>query len=1379
MGATEAGRLRDPRAVGLKDLIGESPGMLLLRQQIIHLLGRQSRSPRLPTLLLQGETGTGKGLLARAVHNASARSSQPFVDVDCLTIPETLLESELFGFERGAFTDAKQPKLGLFQAASGGSIFLDEVGLLPRTFQAKLLKVVEERGVRRLGSTHVDVLDLWVIAATNVDLATATREGGFREDLYHRLAAMTLFMPPLRERGGDILLLAGHYLGRACAEYHLPLKVLTAEAQAALLAYAWPGNVRELANMLERVALLSGDASVITPDLLGLQPAARPGKGVREPERSYLKASLEGFEREKLRAALRESGWNVSLAAVRLGLPRNTLRYRIAKLELYPGKAGAVLAPGRKPPGKVGERSRKVGPGAPGWTDGAWQPRRGVYLGASVSQVGADPGQVSRVLESVADKVRRFGGRVEAMTGVELLARFGFDDSMEDPPSCAANAALAVQKAGADGYQAGSSPFTVQLAIHASPAGVRAGDGASETTGGRQRPGWAALGIVLERSEPQAILVAADVARLLPAQFDLEPATAPGDGRDPLYRLVGRRRAECHAPSRPLAPYVGREREMTMLDALLDQVEQGQGRAGGIVGEAGIGKSRLLREFRQRAVQRGFVYHVVECVPSNGAMVNDAMTQILQQAYGIAEGDSGGTICEKVRHGVEDAGLDPDEWAPYLLSAAGVSAGAERLAGVSREAIRARTIEMLRRFAVECSRRAPLVIAIDDLHVAGRTAEEFLFSVSQELPRSRILLLTTYRPGYRLPWGDRPDVTQFGLQPLSRVSSFGLLHSLLPAAQQSNGLIHRILDDASGNPFFLEELARDAVEKQGAAGDELRVTDAIQRALLPRMSRLSAGARRLLMIVSVIGDRAPVRLVEHVLGRPRGLAPLLTEVRKHDLLHEGSRHGEAVLQCDHPLMRRAVYESLPVEERRTLHAAVGAALEALHAGRLQEVYELLAYHYGRSADSAKANAYLPHLIQTTGRNRTLGDTVAILDHALEDAGRLPAGAQRDRLLVGLVTHQAHPLLKLGRIEEARGLLLRHLHCFEALKDPRLAGPFFLALAGAYGLLGEPGSAAVWFRRAAAESARSGDATTLAMASHGLALDCFWAGRFGEGIEEGRAAVARLRKPRERWWTGQAMWGIGMNRIAAGNLEGAIEVEEAAWEAARETGDPWLECFTGFAKGWAHALRGDREAGIAACRRAVELAPDPLATAVAQAWLGAACLEMEDPEQAADVLVQAYDKFLGWKCRPFHALVCAWLSDALLGRGHEERALELAEEGLALSDELGFPFAGALARRALGRIARVRGVLAEAERHLEAARQAFQSIGAAYEGARTLLDLAVTASASSRPDAAATHLAAAQRAFSGLNVPFYVAHAAKLADNLQGAAQGSIELEEGV
>src|SRR5262245_4760916 len=202
------------------------------------------------------------------------RASAPFVDLNCAAIPETLLEAELFGFERGAFTDAKQAKAGLLQVAHRGTIFLDEIGLMPDALQVKLLKAIEERSVRRLGSTRPEPADAWVLAATSEDLAAAIPLRRFREDLYHRLAVVTVQLPPLRERGGDVLMLARHYLDLACREYGLPAKTLTREAEAALQAYTWPGNVRELANVMERVALLS-DAEQVSADALRLPRSPR------------------------------------------------------------------------------------------------------------------------------------------------------------------------------------------------------------------------------------------------------------------------------------------------------------------------------------------------------------------------------------------------------------------------------------------------------------------------------------------------------------------------------------------------------------------------------------------------------------------------------------------------------------------------------------------------------------------------------------------------------------------------------------------------------------------------------------------------------------------------------------------------------------------------------------------------------------------------------------------------------------------------------------------------------------------------------------------------------------------------------------------------
>src|SRR5579859_1632749 len=241
----------------IDDLLGESHSIALVREQALQLLARAQRTHRLPPILLQGETGTGKGLLARLLHRGGPRRDGPFIDVSCAAIPDTLLEAELFGFEQGAFTDARHAKAGLLQAAHQGTIFLDELALLPETFQAKLLKAIEERAVRRLGSTRTETLDVQIIAASNEDLATAVRTRRFRNDLYHRLAVVTLTLPPLRERPEDVLLLAEHFLSRACADYGLaPPWRFAPDARSALQGYAWPGNIRELSNVVERAVLL-------------------------------------------------------------------------------------------------------------------------------------------------------------------------------------------------------------------------------------------------------------------------------------------------------------------------------------------------------------------------------------------------------------------------------------------------------------------------------------------------------------------------------------------------------------------------------------------------------------------------------------------------------------------------------------------------------------------------------------------------------------------------------------------------------------------------------------------------------------------------------------------------------------------------------------------------------------------------------------------------------------------------------------------------------------------------------------------------------------------------------------------------------------------
>lgn len=300
------------------ELVGESPGLRTTLDRAARIIPRGDA-----TILISGETGTGKELLARAIHYNGPRADSPFVEINCAALPAGLLEAELFGYEKGAFTDAKTAKPGLFEAADGGTLLLDEAGELPLELQAKLLTVLQGRTVRRLGSVRPTAIDVRIIAASHVDLARAVREGRFRQDLFYRLSVVPLNLPPLRERGRDILILAGHFLRTLSASYDLDPPPLDREVESALLSHGWPGNVRELRNAIER-ALLLGGGQIHRDELFLDSPVEVAQEGSALP----FPARLDQIERAAARLALERAEGNKSMAADTLGISRSRL-YRL------------------------------------------------------------------------------------------------------------------------------------------------------------------------------------------------------------------------------------------------------------------------------------------------------------------------------------------------------------------------------------------------------------------------------------------------------------------------------------------------------------------------------------------------------------------------------------------------------------------------------------------------------------------------------------------------------------------------------------------------------------------------------------------------------------------------------------------------------------------------------------------------------------------------------------------------------------------------------------------------------------------------------------------------------------------------------------------
>jgi DNA-binding NtrC family response regulator len=320
-------------AFGVKGIIGTSAAM----RELLNVLPRVAQTDS--TVLLTGESGTGKELVTRAINAASRRANRPFVSVSCAALPEQLLENELFGHVKGAFTGAQAARRGLLEEAHTGTFFLDEIGEASISIQTKLLRVLEERSLRRLGDNRSVPIDVRIIAATNRDLETAVQEKRFREDLLYRLNVIRLHLPPLRERLDDVPLLARHFLALHCERLDRRLDGFAPEVLTTLQRYSYPGNVRELINIIERaVALAPGPRIELSdlPDVLHRPaPRATPTAEAPLPARSASETAA-GNEQERLLGALRGTNWNVSRAAARLGISRNTIRYRMEKYGLHP-----------------------------------------------------------------------------------------------------------------------------------------------------------------------------------------------------------------------------------------------------------------------------------------------------------------------------------------------------------------------------------------------------------------------------------------------------------------------------------------------------------------------------------------------------------------------------------------------------------------------------------------------------------------------------------------------------------------------------------------------------------------------------------------------------------------------------------------------------------------------------------------------------------------------------------------------------------------------------------------------------------------------------------------------------------------------------------
>ncbi len=989
-------------------VVGSAPAIVELREQLQRLSSFDSvRSPHVPTVLLCGETGTGKGLIARTLHDCGPRAAGPFIDVNCAAIPETMLEAELFGFEEGAFTDAKRAKPGLFEAAAEGSLFLDEIDSCSLTLQSKLLKVIEDKSCRRLGSLTSQSIDTKLIAASQRNLADLVSFGHFRADLYHRLAVVVLQLPTLAERIEDIPLLARHYLDRYADAHGLAPKALTADGELWLIEYGWPGNVRELSHLMERVTLLVTNHEVDSETFEKLRvpvttraPAVPFVPSAALPTAAASAPAVGGSpsdEASEIRDALRRAGGNVAAAARILGVGRNALRYRMRRhgiekptaQELAAATAGTTtiaeaptsrIAPPKAPPPQ--QPKAPLDPEPPSEPTAAlpqWEERTTTVLSMEIvtpneadGVIRSDPWTIARRWQDriIADRIRGFGGTILQSDPSRITAVFGVPKALEQSPQRAIRCGMTILRQLAEETERGRAVPQIRLAIHLGPLqfDANAADLAASVlaTGDTLVLPQRLLAFTADRE----ILVSASVARRIEKDFEIvdRPVRFAGSGENTeAYTVVGATKPKNALARSPELRFVGRQHEIDLIHDSFGRSRTGNGQLVFLVGDAGIGKSRLIQEFRQSLKNEDCAWVEGRCAAYGTSTAFLPIVNALRSYLEIEDRDDEAAAEAKIAERVDALGDDLQWTKPFLRQILSMKSD-ERATELDPGRRRSEIFRALQSIAIRESERRPLIICIEDLHWIDEASEEFLVFLAETLPASRALLLCSYRPGYQHPFGDRSYHQRLSLTALSIKDTASIAESALGVHELPAEVKELIAEKAEGNPFYIEEIAASLIEDGSIAKhngkvqlmrrrEEIDVPDTIQDVLIARIDRLADEPRLAIQIAAVIGREFALRLLERISETGDTVRGQINELRALELIYEKGMHPELAYMFKHALTHDVAYNSVHHRRRTDLHRIIGLAIEELYTDRLAEHYETLAHHFSEGHDWQRALHY--------------------------------------------------------------------------------------------------------------------------------------------------------------------------------------------------------------------------------------------------------------------------------------------------------------------------------------------------------------------------------------------------------------------------------------
>jgi class 3 adenylate cyclase/tetratricopeptide (TPR) repeat protein len=828
---------------------------------------------------------------------------------------------------------------------------------------------------------------------------------------------------------------------------------------------------------------------------------------------------------------------------------------------------------------------------------------------------------VSAFFETALAEVHRYEGTVNQFLGDGFMALFGAPLAHEDHARRAALAALGIARALRERPVATAPGAELRLSVR---MGLHTGFVVVGAIGDNLRMDYTAVGDTThlaarlqQLADPGAILASEATHRLVEGYIRAErvgPVAVKGWSEPVVvYRLLGvgpRRSPLDGLESRGLSRFVGRERELRTLLDLVAAAEEGRGQAVGVVGEPGVGKSRLLLELRRALADRPLAYLQGRCLSYGAHMPYVPIADLLRADCGVLDADTPEAVTDKVRDALRAVGLEPDDGAPYLLHLLGVKEPGAGPDAPGPEVIKARTFEALRQLWLRGSRQRPLVLEVEDLHWIDRTSEECFAVLAESLPGAPILLVGTYRPGYRPPWSDRSFATQLSLGRLAAPESLSIVRDVLPEAGLADPLARQILDKAEGNPFFLEELAR--VVSDRGRGADLPVPDTVHGVLMARIDRLAEEPKRLLQTASVLGREFSARLLAGVWPDPGELPGLLRELTRLEFLFERTTGDEPVHVFKHALTQEVAEATLLPSRRRELHRRAAEALERLSPERRLELAPVLAHHYAEAEAWAEAAEHAGRAAEAARSVFANREALARYDQAIGAAERAgwPPGRQ-----AALLEGRADVHAVLGDFDRARAdydaALEAARRAGDALVETRLLG----ALGSLWGghMDYERGLALSREAVRAAERAGAGPVARRALGEARLRVGQMESnlGRMARSRRELEGALALFRDAGDVGGEGRVLDALAMALFIAGDIGAGIAWAQAALPRLAAAGDRQTEASCRANLGFSLMYAGRRDEAEPLIREAADLAR-AIGARAQEAYIHTATAEVAEP-----------------------------------------------------------------------------------------------------------------------------------------------------------------------